>query len=77
MYECVLHRDVQYMMIQMFCNVVLCLTGGALAEGFQERLKEFQSFEKSFKASVRKVEPESVCVCVCMYVCTCACTCLG
>ncbi|KTG34816.1 hypothetical protein cypCar_00042800, partial [Cyprinus carpio] len=28
--------------------------GGALAEGFQERLKEFQNFERSFEASVQK-----------------------
>lgn len=25
------------------------LSGGALAEGFQERLKEFQSFERRFE----------------------------
>lgn len=25
--------------------------GGALAEGFQERLKEFHNFERSFEAS--------------------------
>lgn len=28
------------------------LTGGALAEGFQDRLKEFQNFERTFEASV-------------------------
>uniref|UniRef100_A0A8C9RX49 Mitofusin 1b n=1 Tax=Scleropages formosus TaxID=113540 RepID=A0A8C9RX49_SCLFO len=28
-------------------------TGGALAEGFQDRLKEFQSFERTFEASVQ------------------------
>lgn len=44
------------------CTVVLHLMwsfhppGGALAEGFQERLKEFQSFERRFE----------VCVCVCV-----------
>lgn len=29
--------------------VLLIFTGGALAEGFQERLTEFQSFERTFE----------------------------
>ena len=32
--------------------VCVCPTGGALAEGFEERLKEFQCFERRFEASV-------------------------
>lgn len=41
--------------LQVFlAQVVFAFAGGALAEGFEERLKEFQNFERRFEASQRR-----------------------
>lgn len=35
-----------------FLNLHLTVTGGALAEGFQARLQEFQNFEQIFEVGI-------------------------
>lgn len=35
-----------------FYSLCLCIAGGALAEGFQARLQEFQNFEQIFEVGI-------------------------